>query len=155
MPSKKTLDLYAAVKKQLKEEKYVNDPGDRRGARRKFRFRTRSAGLRAEVGGWKNKEEGRQCVVCSEREEESVEHVLLRCTAYRSERQQLWKLMESEWGISEGWGWLDEGEKVKVLLGQDMCLEGGRGDRQQYMKNYLRKVMDKRRRWMGLGTRTQ
>ena len=125
MQSKKTLDLYAALKKQLKEEKYVNDPGDRRGVRLKFRFRTRSAGLRAEVGGRKNKEEGRQCVVCSEREEESVEHVLLRCTAYRSKREQLWKLIESEWGISEGWGWLDEGEKVKVLLGQDMCLEGG------------------------------
>ena len=26
-------------------------------------FRTRSAGLRAEVGGWKNKEEARQCDV--------------------------------------------------------------------------------------------
>ena len=46
-------------------------------------FRTRSAGLRAEVGGWNNKEECRQCVMFSEREEESVEHVLLRCTAYR------------------------------------------------------------------------
>ena len=64
--SKKTLDLYAAVKKWLNEEKYVNDPGDRRGARLKFRFRTRSAGLRAEVEGWKNKEEARQCVMCSE-----------------------------------------------------------------------------------------
>ena len=29
--SKKTLDLYAAVKKRLNEEKYVNDPGDREG----------------------------------------------------------------------------------------------------------------------------
>ena len=96
------------------------------------------------MGGWKNKEEGRQCVMCSKREEESVEHVLLRCTAYRSEREQLWKPMESEWGISEGWGWLDEEEKVKVLLGQDMCLEGGeRID--SSMKNYLRKMMDKRR----------
>ena len=36
-------------------------------------------------GGWKNKEEARQCVMCSEGEEESVEHVLLRCTAYRSD----------------------------------------------------------------------
>ena len=63
--------------------------------------------------------------MCSE-QEESVEHVLLRCTAYRSEREQLWKLMESEWGISEGWEWLEE-EKVKVLLGQNMCLEGGGG----------------------------
>ena len=36
--SKKTLNLYAAVKKRLNEEKYVNDPGDRRGARLKFRF---------------------------------------------------------------------------------------------------------------------
>ena len=48
--SKKTLDLHVyvhtAVKKWLKEEKYVNDPGDMRGVRLKFRFRIRSAGLR-------------------------------------------------------------------------------------------------------------
>ena len=48
----------------------------------KFRFRTRSAGLSAEVGGWKNKEEARQCVMCSEGDEESVEHVLLRCAQH-------------------------------------------------------------------------
>ena len=147
--SKKTLDLYAAVKKRLNEEKYVNDPGDRRGARLKFRFRTRSTGLRAEVGGWK---EARQCVMCSEGEEESVEHAFLRCTAYRSEREQLWELMEAERGLGEKRRWLEDEEKVKVLLGQDM--EGGeRIDRS--VKSYLRKVMDKRRRWMGLGTRTQ
>ena len=99
MQSKKTLDLYAAVKKQLEEEKYVK----RRGARLKFRFRTRSAGLRAEVGGWKNKKEARQCVMCSKGEEESMEHVLLRCTAYKSERERLWELMESECGLGEGW----------------------------------------------------
>ena len=46
--SKKTLDLYVAVKKHLKEEKYVNDPVDKRGARLKFRL-TRTAGLRAEM----------------------------------------------------------------------------------------------------------
>ena len=45
-------------------------------------FRTRFAGLKAEVGGWKNKEEARQCVMHSEEDEESVEHVLMRCTAY-------------------------------------------------------------------------
>ena len=39
--------------------------------------------------GLKNKEEARQCVRCSKGEEESVKHVLLRCTAYRSEREQL------------------------------------------------------------------
>ena len=94
-------------------------------------------------------------MMCSKREEESVEHVLLRFTAYRSEREQLWKLMESEWGISEGWGYLDEEEKVKVLLGQDTCPEGGERIDSSICKNYLRKVMDKRRRWMGLATRTQ
>ena len=75
--------------------------------------------------------------MCSEREKESVEHVLLRCTIYKSEREQLWKLMESELGISEGWGWLEAEKKVKVLLGQDMYLEGGeRID--SSMKSYLR-----------------
>ena len=42
-----------------KRSMYINDCGDRRGARLKFRFRTGSAGLRAEVGGQKNKEEAR------------------------------------------------------------------------------------------------
>ena len=37
------------------------------------------------------KRKARQCVTCSEGDEESVEHVLLRCTAYRSEREQLGK----------------------------------------------------------------
>ena len=149
--SKKTLDLYAAVKKELKKEKYMDDPGDRRGAALKFKFRTRSAGLRAEVGGWRNKEESKQCVMCSEGEDESVEHVMMRCRAYRREREQLWEVVRSG---SEGWGWLEEEEKVKVLLGQDMGIEGvERIDRS--VKSYLRKVMDKRRRWMGLGMRMQ
>ena len=60
--------------------------------------------------------------------------------------------MEAECGLGKDWRWLEDEEKVKVLLGQDM--EGGeRIDRSA--KSYLRKVMDKRRRWMGLGTRTQ
>ena len=60
--------------------------------------------------------------------------------------------MEAEHGLGEEWRWLEDEEKVKVLLGQDM--EGGeRIDRS--VKSYLRKVMNKRRRWMGLGTRTQ
>ena len=59
----------------------MHDPGDKRGDRLKFRFRTRSASLRAEVGGWKNKEEARLCVMFIEEDEESVEYVLMRCTA--------------------------------------------------------------------------
>ena len=78
-------------------------------------------------------------MMCNEGDEESVEHVLLRCTAYRSERKQLWELMEAE---CEGWGWLEE-EKVKVLLGQDMCMEGGeRID--SSVKSYLSKVINKK-----------
>ena len=64
-------------------------------------------------------------------------------------------MKENNWGkrgLGEEWRWLEDEEKVKVLLGQDM--EGGeRIDRS--VKSYLRKVMDKRRKWMGLGTRTQ
>ena len=53
--SKKTLDLHTVYSSKEADEgsqKKVNNPGDRRGARLKFRFRARSAGLRAEVGGW-------------------------------------------------------------------------------------------------------
>ena len=82
----------------------------------------RSAGLRAEVGGWRNKEEDTQCVMCCKEDEENVEHVLLRCAVYRGEQKQLWDLMETECG---GWGWLEEEEKVRVLVGQNVCGEGG------------------------------
>ena len=98
------------------KKRLLHDPGDWRGDRLKFRFRTRSTGLRAEVGGWKNKKEARQCVMYSEVDRESVEHVLMRCIAYRSERKQLWEVMEVV--ECEGWGWLEE-EEVKVLLWQD------------------------------------
>ncbi len=59
--------------------------------------------------------------------------------------------MRSESGLGEGWGWLEEEEKVEVLLGRDIDMEGGERIDSK-MKNYLRRVMDKRRRWMGLGT---
>ena len=82
--SKKTLDLYAAVKGERKKEKYLDDPGDRR-ARLKFKFQMRSAGLRAEVGGWKNRNQSSQCIMfmtlCCTGEDESVEHVLVKCKA--------------------------------------------------------------------------
>ncbi len=58
-----------------KKENYVDDAGDRRGATLTFRFRTRSAGLEAEVGGCKDREESSQCVMCSRGEDESVQHV--------------------------------------------------------------------------------
>ena len=41
-------------------------------------------------------------------------HVLLRCTAYRSEREQLWELMEAERGLGEEWRWLEDEEKVSA-----------------------------------------
>ena len=63
--------------------------------------------------------------MCCKGDEESVEHVLLRFTAYSGEREQLWGLMEAE---CEGWGWREEEEKVKVLLGQDNYVQGGRGE---------------------------
>ena len=66
---------------RIEVREVVDDSRDRGGARLKFSFRTRSAGLRAEVGYWKNREESRECVVCSEGEYESVEHVMMRCEA--------------------------------------------------------------------------
>ena len=41
--------IHGRVKEELKKEKYVDDHRDRKGARLKCRFRTRSSGLRAEV----------------------------------------------------------------------------------------------------------
>ena len=61
------------MKGEWKKEKYLDDPGDRRGGRLKFKFRTRLAGLRAEVGGWKNRNQSSQCIMCCTGEDESVE----------------------------------------------------------------------------------
>ncbi len=121
-------------------EIHYNDPEDRRGAQLKFRFRTRSAGLRAEVGGWKNRDESRQCVMCSVCEDKDVEHVLMRCEAYKSEIVQLWEGVRSEC-----WEKLDQEEKVKVLLGKDMQEEEATD---KSVKRSIRKV---KRRWMDLG----
>ncbi len=85
-------------------------------------------------------------------ERECGAYVLIKCKAYRSEREQLWGEVhvvgteDIEW-----WSRLGEEEKVRVLLGgeTDMTGEAGRIDRG--VKKYLRKVMDKRRRWMGQG----
>ena len=79
---------------------------------------------------------------------------MMRGRAYRREREQLWEVVRSGSGLGKGWGWLEEQENAKVLLGQDMGIEGvERIDRS--VKSYLRKVMDKRKRWMGLGMRTR
>ncbi len=94
---------------------YVDDLGDRRGATLKFRFRT---GLRGEVGGWKYREEDRQCIMCCMQEDENVEHVLIKCKAYRSEREQLWGEVVGMEDI-EWWARLGEEEKVRVLLGEE------------------------------------
>lgn len=83
-----SLDLYVVVKRRWKK-KYVDDPGVRRGARLKFRIQTRSAGLRAEVGGCKNWNQSSQRIMCCSREDENVEHILAKCEAYGVERAQL------------------------------------------------------------------
>ncbi len=41
------------------------------------------------MGSWKDRDESRQCVMCSVGEDEDVGHVLMRCEAYKSERDQL------------------------------------------------------------------
>ena len=46
--------VWISMRQSRGDDKYVDDPVDRRGAKLKFRFQTRSIGLRAEVGGWKN-----------------------------------------------------------------------------------------------------
>ena len=35
------------------------------------------------MGYWKNRKESRECVMCSEREDESVEHVMMWCDHVR------------------------------------------------------------------------
>ncbi len=139
--AKKTLDLYSTMKSGLKKEQYINDPGDRRGARLKFKFRTRSAGLRAETGEWRNKNESSQCVMCSSGEDENVEHVLTICEAYKEERDHLMYVVPGQWEE------LDERKKVEILLGCGQDTDEGK-KLDSGVKKFLRRVMEKRKRWM-------
>ena len=65
--------------------------------------------------------------MCSEGEDENVEHVMMRCEAYRSGRECLWEVLRTERGIEEDWGELEEKEKMEMLLGRDMGKEGWTG----------------------------
>ena len=59
-------------------------------------------------------------------------------------------LMEAE---CEGWGWLEEQEKVNLSAARTRYVHGRRGeDRQQCEELPKEGEIDKRRRWMGLGT---
>ncbi len=51
----------------------------------------------------------------------------------------------------EWWSSLGEEEKVRVLLGGETDMTDKAGRINRGVKKYLRKVMDKRRRWMGQG----
>ena len=135
---KRSLDLFSEVKRKLVLEDYLKCVRGRRGVSAWFGFRSRSVGLRAEVSGWSNRNVAGTCVLCCMDEEEDVEHVLLRCGAYAEERRKLWSVLEED---CVGWEEMAEGEKLVVLL-------GGGGAR---VSSFLRGILERRRRWTGVG----
>ncbi len=132
---------------------YVGDLGDRRGATLKFRFRTRSAWLRGEVGGWKYREKdwqyhvlyagGRECGACTDQVQSVQEWE--GAAVGGGGRDGRYRMV-----VEIGWG--RESEGATGSLGEtDMTDEFEADIIDRGVKKYLRKVMDKRRRWMGQG----
>ena len=62
----------------------------------------------------------------------------MRRRMYAEERRKLWSVLEED---CVGWGEMAEGEKLVVLL-------GGGGAR---VSTFLRVILEKRRRWIGVG----
>ena len=143
------LDFYAAWKKDMGREDYLDEP-DAVSRRLWTKLRTGCLELRIETGRWERVSvRGRQvaiprklrlCRLCGA-ETEDAEHVLLRCPSYDKERSQFVEVGHQNGvprgaGPAEWWKWIFEG-------GGD---SGARG--------FLRECMRKRKKLlegMGIG----
>ena len=111
MENKSTLEKYRS-----KEEKSFEDWLDREEGRIVFNIRAGSLGLRNRTG---RTAQDKTCQKCREGEVENEQHVVLKCPAYRVERNRMLGKVRRIWG-EERWGvWMgrEEGEQLKEIVG--------------------------------------
>ena len=111
MENKSTLEKYRS-----KEEKSFEDWLDREEGRIVFNIRAGSLGLRNRTG---RTAQDKTCQKCKEGEVENEQHVVLKCPAYRVERNRMLGKVRRIWG-EERWGvWMgrEEGEQLKEIVG--------------------------------------
>ena len=95
MGNKSTLEKYRS-----KEEKKFEEWLDREEGRTVFNVRAGSLGLRNRTG---RTVQDKNCQKCTEGEVENEQHVVLKCQAYRIERNRMLGKVRRIWG-EERWG---------------------------------------------------
>ena len=93
--NKSTLEKYRS-----KEEKSFEEWLDREEGRAVFNIRAGSLGLRNRTG---RTAQDKTCQKCKEGEVENEQHVVLKCPAYRVERNRMLRKVRRIWG-EERWG---------------------------------------------------
>ena len=111
MGNKSTLEKYRS-----KEEKKFGEWLGREEGRTVFNIRAGSLGLRNRTG---RTVQDKTCQKCTEGEIENEQHVVLKCPAYRIERNRMLGKVRRIWGEERYgvWGGKDEGEQLKEIVG--------------------------------------
>ena len=111
MGNKSTLEKYRS-----KEEKQFEEWLDREEGRTVFNIRAGSLGLRNRTG---RTVQDKTCQKCTEGEIENEQHLVLKCQAYRIERNRMMGKVRRIWGEErwEVWGGKEEGEQLKERVG--------------------------------------
>ena len=111
MRNKSMLEKYRS-----KEEKKFEEWLDREEGRTVFNIRAGSLGLRNRTG---RTVQDKTCQKCTEGEVENEQLVVLKCQAYRVERNRMLGKVRRIWGEErwEVWGGKEEGEQLKEIVG--------------------------------------
>ena len=128
MGNKSTFEKYRS-----KEEKRFEEWLDREEGRIVFNIRAGSLGLRNRTG---RTAQDKTCRKCKEGEVENEQHVVLKCPAYRVERNRMLGKVRRIWGKRDGEiGRMgrEEGEQLKEIVGLFGDPGGGGGGALGYL----------------------
>ena len=135
MERKDTLDLYRCKERPASEQMYCGDYG----SELLFKARTRSLHLNARTHRW-NDNRSKECRRCAMRADETVEHFMMECGHYSSERTTFIEDIRREMGEVRWTELLVNGLLLPEVLGF------GQGDRRlmERTKRFLVEIWRKR-----------
>lgn len=113
---KPKLRTYSTLKKQLRTEPFLK-VYDRVGIPELVKIRGGTNRLRIEQGRYKKEERSQRiCEYCIDQQVEDEEHFMLKCTAYKSLREKMWKQFEEVTGVKKA-SLASEAEQLNALIG--------------------------------------
>ena len=96
MRTKSSLEWYLGKQQPGREPFYDGSMG----GELLFKARTKSLELNSRTYRWAN-EGNKRCTTCESGEDETIEHVLLKCTKYENEREDMLRFVIAEIGLDE------------------------------------------------------